>query len=127
MLAVAIVMALLVAPLCAPLCVARSCSSTARHEPCHEMANISAKDGEQYLAPAKDCGANDFSAVLVETDDRSLPWHMARSNSAPALTLMRHSPGLGLESLHLGPGRSGIHRVPLESKLLSPLNTILRI
>jgi hypothetical protein len=122
-LALMTVLALLVAPICAPLCAGKTCASNMRssrigQEPCHEMASMGANPADQYLAPSKTCAATDFSAVLVKADRQ-------RANSASALISL--SPDAKLESVNPGPGRSGAHRVPLESKSPSPLNTILRI
>ena len=81
--------------------------------------------GEQYVATNKTCGATNFLAVLIKADEQSLPWQVVRDDSAPVL--IGHSSQLGLESLGAGPGRRGVHRVPLEPKPSLPLSTILRI
>jgi hypothetical protein len=117
-LALVTVLALLAVPICAPLCAARGCSSHASREQCHEMANMSANPGDQYVAPNKTCTAADFSAALVKADEQ-------RADSAP--TQINHSPETELESVSTGPGHSGAHRVPLESKPPSLRNAILRI
>jgi hypothetical protein len=89
------------------------------------MASMGANGGEQYAATSKACGATDFSAVLVKADEQSLLWQVVRKDSGPVL--IAHSPEVALDSLGASPGRWGVHRVPLESKVSLPLNTILRI
>jgi len=127
-LALLTVLASLAAPVCAPLCAGKICASSMRsagtgQEPCHEMASMGANDGERYVATSKICGATDFPAALVKTDEQSLLWRAMRDDSAPVP--IAHSSELALESLGAHPGRWGVHRVPLESKLSLLLTTIL--
>jgi|SRR5580692_2632491 hypothetical protein len=129
-LALVAVIALLAAPLCAPLCAGKICasampSSDTRHESCHEMANIPPNGPDQYVATNKSCGAADFSAVLVASDEQSLLLQAAGDHSAPVA--LDHSNERALQSFHASPGRWSIHRVPLKSKDFLPLTTILRI
>jgi hypothetical protein len=125
-LALVIALALLVAPGCAPLCAASACSSGGgRQGQCHDMANMASQGGEQYVATSKTCGATDFPAVLIKADEQSLLWQIVRDDSAPVL--IAHSSELALDSLGASPGRWGVRRVPLESKVSVLLNTILRI
>jgi hypothetical protein len=89
------------------------------------MARMEPNGGEQYVATSKTCGATDFPAVLIKADEQSQLWQIVHDDSAPALIGLWSQ--LGLESLGAGPGSRGVHRVPLESNLSVPLNTILRI
>jgi hypothetical protein len=119
------VLALVTAPVCAPLCAARSCASGVRPEQCHDMATTGADGRLQLVAPGKACGVSDFSAVLVKPDEEYLLSQGARNPAAPVI--LNGSPQLGLERLRIGPGRPGVHLIPLESSDSLLLTTILRI
>ena len=81
--------------------------------------------GEQFVAAGKACGASEFSAVLVKTDEQSSLLPGVQSDTAPAL--IDASSGHGLGSFDENLGRWGLHRVPLKfTNLLLP-GTILRI
>src|SRR5580658_773950 len=77
--AVVTVLALLAVPICAPLCAAKTCSSNASNEHCHEMANMGVDTGEHFIALTKSCGSSDFSAVLVKTDEQAMDSRDARN------------------------------------------------
>jgi|ERR1700675_340166 hypothetical protein len=125
-LALVIALALLVAPACAPLCAASACSSRGgRQGQCHDMASMGSYGGKQLVAASKACGAADFSAVLVKTDEQSSLSREVQSDTARAL--IGGLPEHGLRSLDESPGRWGVHRVPLESADLLLPTTILRI
>jgi|SRR5580704_6463226 hypothetical protein len=125
-LALVIVLALLVAPVCAPLCAANACSSGGeRQGQCHDMAGMESYGGEQLVAASKACGAADFSAVLVKTDEQSSLSQEVQSETAP--TLVGGSPEHSLGNLDEGSVRWALHRVPLETADLLLPTTILRI
>src|SRR5580700_1581623 len=77
--AVVTVLALLAVPICAPLCAAKTCSSNASNEHCHEMASIGVNSGEHFTAPTKSCGAFEFSAVLVKADEQAIDSQRVRN------------------------------------------------
>jgi hypothetical protein len=118
-------LAILIAPVCAPLCAAKHCSPGARPEQCHEMASTRDLRGETLIAPAKDCGQAEFSAVLVKAEEHSTLERGARSDPAPAP--IRLSPANAVGSFQASPAGQGIHQVSLESSDSLPLTTILRI
>jgi hypothetical protein len=89
------------------------------------MATMGSSGGAQLLAASKACGAADFSAVLVKTNEQSSLSREVLSDTAP--TLISGSPEHGPESFGESPGRRGLHRVPSKSTDLLPLTTILRI
>ena len=119
------VLALVIAPVCAPLCSVKSCVSGVRPEQCHDRATTGADGQLQLVAPGKACGVSDFSAVLVKPDEEYLLSQGARNPAAPVI--LNGSPQLGLERLRIGPGRPGVHLIPLESSDSLLLTTILRI
>lgn len=124
-LALLTVLALVIAPICAPLCAARICSSGGHQERCHEMASVGAADSQHFVAPSKNCGASDFSAVLAKADERSLLARGVGNNGAPALASA--PPEKGLRILRASPAFWDLLHMPLASSG-SPLPiTILRI
>jgi hypothetical protein len=125
-LALVVVLALLVAPVCAPLCAASACSSGGeRQRQCHDMAGMGSYGGEQLVAAGTACGAADFSAVLVKTDEQPLLSQEVEGNTASAL--IGGSPGHRLASLDESPGLWSLHQVPLKSVDSLLATTILRI
>jgi hypothetical protein len=119
------VLALVIAPACAPLCAAKICPSGTRQGQCHEIASVGADGSEQLVAPSKDCGASDFSAVLVKADEQSLLSQSVRNDSLQ--TLINGPSGQSLSSLHVSLVRWDVHRVPIESADSLLWTTILRI
>jgi hypothetical protein len=123
--AVLALLAILIAPVCAPLCAAKHCAPGARLEQCHETATTENRDGDNFVAPAKDCGQADFSAVLVKAEEYSPLERGARSDLAPTPIRLSHVNAIG--TLQANPARWGIHQVPLELPDFLPLTTVLRI
>lgn len=118
-------LALVVAPACAPLCAARTCSSATSPGQCHDMASMGAGGGGKFVAASKACGAAEFSAVLVRTDEQILLPQGTRNDAAPVG--ISGSPAEDFGSLRASSGRWGAHRAPLESADSILLTTILRI
>jgi len=88
------------------------------------MASVGASGIEHFVAPSKDCGVPDVSAVLLKADDRSLLARGAGSNGAPALT---SAPEKGSRILRTSPAFWDLLRVPLASSDSTLPITILRI
>jgi hypothetical protein len=89
------------------------------------MATRGDRCGEELVAPAKDCGQTEYSAVLLKADEQSTLSRELRSNLEPAPI-----PGSLINaggSLKANPGRWGNHQVPLESQDSLPLTITLRI
>jgi hypothetical protein len=89
------------------------------------MAGMGSYGGEQLVAASKACGAADFSAVLVKTDEQSSLSQAVQSDTAP--TPIGGSPAHSLGNLYEGPVRCALGRVPLETADLLLSTTILRI
>jgi hypothetical protein len=89
------------------------------------MAGMGSYGGAQLVAASKACGAADFSAVLVKSEQQSSLSREVQSDTAP--TVFGGSFEHGLASLDESPGRWDVHRVPLESGDLLLPTTILRI
>jgi hypothetical protein len=124
--AVFTLLAILIAPVCAPLCAAaKHCSQGTRLERCHEMATTGDRNAEKFVAPAKDCGQADFSAVLVRADEQSSHSREVRNDLTPRPP--RLSPECAVGSVQANPTRWGVHQVPFESPDFHSLNAILRI
>jgi hypothetical protein len=123
--AVLTVLALLAIPICAPLCAAKTCSSNASNEHCHEMANMAADNGEHMIAPTKSCGSFEFSVVLVKADEQAIDSQRVRNTLSGKI--------LGVRAEQTQPvafpisflGRA--HQVPLALATSPQLAAVLRI
>jgi hypothetical protein len=124
-LAVVTVLALLAVPICAPLCAAKTCSSNASNEHCHEMANMGANSGEHFTAPAKSCGAFEFSAVLAKADEQAINSQRVRNALSEKILGVRaeQSQLVAFSNSILSSAR----QVPLESANSLQLTAVLRI
>jgi hypothetical protein len=123
--AVVTVLALLAVPICAPLCAARTCSSNASNEHCHEMASMGANSGEHFTAPTKSCGAFEFSAVLVKADEQAINSQRVRNALSEKILGVRaeQSQPVAFSKSILSSGR----QVPLELANSLQLTAVLRI
>jgi hypothetical protein len=123
--AVLTVLALLAIPICAPLCAAKTCSSNASNEHCHEMANMAADNGEHMIAPTKSCGSFEFSVVLVKADEQAIDSQRVRNTLSGKILGARaeQTQPVAISNSLLGP----THRVPLEFPSSLPLTSVLRI